>query len=74
MNSRKLYREYLKSLGLDCKEFISLEDDWYEAQIIYYKDSDGVEKFTTISVKSMLEWVFKSFNNKIWEGYIGGEV
>lgn len=71
MNSRKLYREYLKSLGCDCKEFISLEDDWYEAQIITYKDSDGVEKSTSISVKSMLKWVFSAFNNKVWEGYRG---
>ena len=71
MNSRKLYREYLKSTGCDCKEFISLKDDWYSAQIITYKDSDGVLHTSNICVKAMMLWIFNSFNNDIWKGYRG---
>lgn len=71
MNSRKLYREYLKSKGLDCQEFIKLEDDWYSIQVITYKDSEGNIRTENICVKAMLLWMFKSFDNKTWEGYRG---
>jgi len=72
MNSRKFYREYLQSKGLDCREFISLEDDWYSAQNIEYKDSDGKLHRTSICVKDVLLWMFKNFNNDIWQGYKHG--
>jgi len=71
VNSKRFYREYLKSKGLDCQEFIKLEDDWYTMQIITYKDSKGNTKTENICVKAMLRWMFKSFGNKVWEGYKG---
>ena len=71
MNSRKLYREYLKSTGCDCKEFVSLENDWYSDQIVTYKDSKGIQQTKNICVKDMMMWIFKSFNNGIWKGYRG---
>ena len=71
VNSRKLYREYLKSKGVGCQEFINLEEDYYSIQIITYKDSRGDTKTENICVKAMLRWMFKSFNNKVWEGYNG---
>lgn len=72
MNGRKLYREYLKSKGIDCKEFIELKDDsYYGVQEIKYKDSQGVVKTTTVDPVKMLYWIIKSFGNGVWDYYKG---
>ena len=74
MNGRKLYREYIKSKGHDCKEFIELKDDaYYGVQEVKYKDSEGNFKTTTIDPVKMIHWIIKSFNNGVWEHYKGGE-
>ncbi len=69
MNGRKLYREYIKSLGKDCHEFVKIEEDWYDIGILHYKTSEGVSETVNISRKLMVEWIIKSFSNKMWEGY-----
>lgn len=70
MNGRKLYREYLcKEKHLDCQEFILMESDWYEVYDVYYKDSCGTEKKTSITHKPFVDWVIKSFSNSVWESY-----
>lgn len=70
MNGRKLYREYIKSKGHDCKEFIELKDDPYcGVQEVKYKDSGGNLKTVSVDPVKMLYWIIKSFDNSIWEGY-----
>ena len=70
MNGRKLYREYIKAKGHDCKEFIELKDDpYYGAQEVKYKDSGGNLKTVSVDPVKMLYWIIKSFDNSIWEGY-----
>lgn len=70
MNGRKLYREYIKFKGLDCKEFIELKDDpYYGVQEVKYKDSQGVVKTTTVDPVEMLHWIIKSFDNSVWDSY-----
>lgn len=69
MNGRKLYREYAKSKGLDCKEFVSVKDDYDGYQILEYKDSNGVTQKTSISVTNMLHWIINSFGNGAWEHF-----
>lgn len=69
MNGRKLYREYAKSKGLDCKEFVSVKDDYDGYQILEYKDSNGVTQKTSISVINMLHWIINSFGNGVWEHF-----
>ncbi|QEG08518.1 hypothetical protein [Aeromonas phage 4L372D] len=55
MNGRKLYREYLKSLQLDCKEFIELKDDaYYGVQEVTYKDSEGNKRTKSIDPVKMV--------------------
>lgn len=69
MNGRKLYREYAKSKGLDCKEFVSVKDDYDGYQILEYKDSNGVTQKASISVNKMLHWIINSFGNGAWEHF-----
>ena len=70
MNGRKLYREYIKSKGYDCKEFIELKDGpYYCVQEVKYKDSGGNFKTVSVDPVKMLYWIIKSFDNSIWEGY-----
>lgn len=72
MNGRKLYREYLKSLQLDCKEFIELKDDaYYGVQEVTYKDSDGSKKTKSIDPVKMIHWIIRSFDNGVWDNYKG---
>lgn len=69
MNGRKLYREYAKSKGLDCKEFVSVKDDYDGYQILEYKDSSGSIQRTSVQTVSMLNWVINSFGNGAWEHF-----
>lgn len=69
MNGRTLYREYLKYLDCDCKEFISLKDDYYGFLEITYKDSNGNTKTKSIISTGMINWIIKSFDNGIWNSY-----
>lgn len=69
MNGRKLYREYLKSLGCDCKEFIKLEPDWYESYDVHYKDSTGAMCIKTITHKPFVDWIIRNFSNGVWEHF-----
>ena len=74
MNGRKLYREYIKSKGHDCKEFIELKDDhYYGVQEVKYKDSEGALQTTTIDPVKMIHWIIKSFDSGVWEHYKGEE-
>lgn len=69
-NERKLYREYIKSKGFDCKEFIELKyDAYYGVQEVKYKDSKCNFKTTTVGPVKMLHWIIKSFDNGVWDSY-----
>lgn len=63
MNGRKLYRLYAQSLGADCKEFVSVEDDWDGFQKLTYKDSKGCERTICISPIQMIHWIIRVFPN-----------
>lgn len=70
MNGRKLYREYIKSKGHDCKEFIEVKDDtYYGVQEAKYKDSESNLKTVTVVPVKMLYWIIQSFGNGVWEHY-----
>lgn len=67
MNGRKLYREYAKSRGVDCAEFISVEEDYY-FDILHYKDSSGKACTLTIDYKNMVRWIIKAMPNSAFDG------
>lgn len=63
MNGRKLYRLYAQSLGCDCKEFVSVEEDWDGFQDLTYKDSVGDQHTCSISPIKMIHWIIRVFPN-----------
>lgn len=65
MNGRKLYRLYAQSLGRDCKEFVSVDDDddWEGMQRLTYKDSKGYQHNICISAIQMIHWIIRVFPN-----------
>jgi hypothetical protein len=60
---RRLLREYAKSKGYDAKEFVSLEDDWYNTDKLTFKDSEGKIHSILINYKELVFWLIKE--NKI---------
>ncbi len=73
MNGRRLHREYLISLGLDCHSFIEIESEYYEEYIVHYKDSKGVAKSRRIIYKDMVHWLIRVSSNKVFDHMSLGE-
>lgn len=66
MNGKRLYREYAKSLGLDCASFVKVEHAYYE-EILHYKDSTGRNNTLTFTHEKMVHWIIKVGSNKVFD-------
>jgi len=60
MNGRKLYREYTQSKGKEAKEFIKIEEDWYNLDMLITKDNKGHEEKTSINYKDLVNWIIRN--------------
>lgn len=64
MNGRRLFREYAKSKGKEAKEFVNIEEDWYNCDTLITKDNNGQEERTSINYKEMVHWIIRKIPNK----------
>jgi uncharacterized protein YdcH (DUF465 family) len=65
MNGRKVFREYAKQLkNKQAKEFVRIEDDFYNQDTLITKDDNGNEEKSSINYKEMVHWIFKNYNLK----------
>ena len=62
MNGRRLYREYAQSKGKEAKEFVKIEEDYYNDTLIT-KDNNGREEQTTINYKDLVNWMIRVLPN-----------
>ena len=60
MNGRRLFREYAQSLGLEAKEFVKIEDQFYNQDTLITKDNLGNLEKTIIDYKAMVHWIIKT--------------
>lgn len=60
MNGRKLYREYAQSLGKEAKEFVRVEDEFYNQDTLITKDGNGKEERTTIDYKKLVHFIIRT--------------
>jgi hypothetical protein len=63
MNGRKLYREYAQSKGNEAKEFVKIEEDWYNQDTLITKDNKGNEERTSINYKDLVNWIIRTVHN-----------
>ena len=61
MTGRKLFREYAQSKGKEAKEFVEIEDEFYQADTLVTKDNNDIVEVTTINYKEMVQWIIKSY-------------
>jgi hypothetical protein len=57
MNGRRLFREYAQTKGKEAKEFLRIEEGWYDQDTLVTKDKHGNEERTGINYKDILHWV-----------------
>ncbi len=48
MNGRKLYRKYTQYHGKEAKEFVKIEENWYNEDVLITRNNEGCEERTTI--------------------------
>jgi hypothetical protein len=60
MNGRRLFRQYAKRLGKEAKEFVRIEKEMYDCDILITKDNNGKEERTSINYKQMVSWIIKT--------------
>lgn len=63
MNGRRLYRKYAQSKGKDAKEFVKIEEDYYNNDILITKDNNGREERTSINYKELVNWIIRNVPN-----------
>lgn len=63
MNGRRLYREYAQSKGKEAKEFVKIEEDWYNQDTLITKDNKGNEERTSINYKDLVNWMIRTLPN-----------
>ena len=63
MNGRRLYREYAQSKGKEAKEFVKIEEDWYDNDTLITKDNIGKEERTSINYKDLVSWIIRNVKN-----------
>lgn len=63
MNGRRLYREYAKNKGKKAKEFVRIEEDWYNQDVLITKDDNGNIEKTNINYKDMINWIIHTKSN-----------
>ena len=65
MNGRKVFREYAKQLkNKQAKEFVRIEDEFYNQDTLITKDDNGNEEKSSINYKEMVHWIFKNYKLK----------
>jgi hypothetical protein len=60
MNGRRLYRAYAQSKGKEAKEFVRIEEDWYNQDTLITKDNIGNEERTSINYKDMVNYIIRT--------------
>ena len=60
MNGRKLFREFAQFKNKEAKEFIKIENGFYNQDILITKDNNGKEEKTSIDYKEMIHWIIKT--------------
>lgn len=65
MNGRRLYREYAQSKGKEAKEFVKIEEDWYNQDTLITKDNKGNEERTSINYKDLVNWIIRTLPNGV---------
>lgn len=60
MNGRKLLRDYAKSKGMQAKEFVKIEEGWYNQDTLITKDNNGKEERTEINYKELVHWIIRT--------------
>lgn len=63
MNGRRLYRKYAQSKGKDAKEFVKIEEDYYNNDTLITKDNNGREERTSINYKELVNWIIRNVPN-----------
>lgn len=63
MNGRRLYRKYAQSKGKDAKEFVKIEEDYYNNDTLITKDNNGREERTSINYKDLVNWIIRNAPN-----------
>jgi hypothetical protein len=63
MNGRRLYRDYAQSKGKEAKEFVKIEEDWYNNDTLITKDNNGKEERTGINYKDLVNWIIDTVPN-----------
>ena len=63
MNGRRLYREYAQSKGKEAKEFVKIEEGWYNQDTLITKDNKGNEERTSINYKDLVNWIIRTVSN-----------
>lgn len=63
MNGRRLYRKYAQSMGRDAKEFVKIEEEYYNNDILITKDNNGKEERTSINYKDLVNWIIRNAPN-----------
>lgn len=64
MNGRKLFRKYAQSKGKEAKEFVKIDENWYDQDTLITKDNKGVEERTSINYKELVKWIIRTLPNK----------
>ena len=60
MNGRKLFREYAQSLGQEAKEFVEIQNEFYNNDTLITKDNKGNLERISIDYKTMLYWIIRT--------------
>ena len=63
MNGRKLYRQYAQSKGKEAKEFVKIEEGWYNQDTLITKDNKGKEERIIINYKDLVNWIIRTKPN-----------
>ena len=65
MTGRRLYREYAQSKGKEAKEFVKIEEGWYNQDTLITKDNKGNEERTSINYKDLVNWIIRNVPNGV---------
>ena len=65
MNGRRLYREYARSKGKEAKEFVEIEEGWYNQDTLITRDNKGNEERTVINYKDLVNWMIRTLPNGV---------
>jgi hypothetical protein len=60
MNGRRLFRKYAQSTGHEAKEFVRVDKDSYNGDLLITKDNNGNEERTRLNYEEMVHWMIKN--------------